>query len=104
MTARLIAVYRKPDDPDTFDTHYNDVHLPLARTMPGIRKVEVHRARKALIGDDDNYIVTVMHFDDAEALERATSSEEGMAAGKDAYKLSGGTVKLFVAECEEVQT
>ena len=102
MSARIIAVYRKPEDPEAFDAHYNDVHIPLAQKMPGLRKVEVLRAGKALIGDDDNYIVTVMHFDDADAVKAAAGSDEGMAAGKDAYKLSGGTVRLFVAECEEV--
>ncbi len=94
----IIAVYRKPDDPEAFDKHYRETHLPLARKMPGLRKVEVYTAGKSLIGSSDIYTIAIQHFDDMDSLNTAATSDEGMAAGKDAYKLAREKVHLFIAE------
>jgi len=39
--AKVIALYKKPTDPAAFDSHYWSTHMPLAKTMPGLRKYEV---------------------------------------------------------------
>lgn len=33
--ARMIAIYKTPDDKDTFDKHYFELHIPLAKNFPG---------------------------------------------------------------------
>jgi uncharacterized protein (TIGR02118 family) len=33
---KLIALYQTPDDPQSFMSHYNDVHLPLVKQTPGL--------------------------------------------------------------------
>lgn len=98
MSARIVVIYTKPEDLDAFSSHYNDVHVPLAKKMPGLRDMEVLESKKALIGEDDVHLVTILHFDDRAALDAATASDEGQAAGRDAYKLSGGKVRLLVCE------
>ena len=35
--AKVIALYKKPADPAAFDSHYWSTHMPLAKTMPGLR-------------------------------------------------------------------
>jgi len=35
MTARFLALYETPADPETFDRHYREVHIPLIRHLPG---------------------------------------------------------------------
>ena len=102
MSARVLAVWPKPEDAEAFDKHYDEVHMPLTRKMPGLRRAEVHRASKNVMPNEDVYVVTVLHFDDRAAAEAALGSDEGMAAGKDAYKLSGGRMQIFVADTSEV--
>ena len=39
--AKVIALYKKSADAAAFDAHYWSKHLPLAKTMPGLRSYEV---------------------------------------------------------------
>ncbi len=43
MTARFLALYETPADPEEFDRHYHDVHIPLGRRLPGLRRYTVGR-------------------------------------------------------------
>jgi uncharacterized protein (TIGR02118 family) len=38
MTARFLAVYETPADPNAFDRHYRVVHIPTAQRLPGLRR------------------------------------------------------------------
>ena len=40
---KLVALYRKPNDVGTFETHYKEIHTPLVRKMPGLKRLEVSR-------------------------------------------------------------
>lgn len=44
---KLIALYRYPEDPESFDKHYEQVHTPLVEKMPGLKKLEVTRIQGA---------------------------------------------------------
>jgi uncharacterized protein (TIGR02118 family) len=39
MTARFLALYETPADPETFDRHYRQTHIPLLRHLPGAAPV-----------------------------------------------------------------
>jgi uncharacterized protein (TIGR02118 family) len=51
MTARFLAVYGTPADPAAFDRHYREVHIPLLRQLPGLRRFTVSRDVTALHGE-----------------------------------------------------
>ncbi|WP_254206448.1 EthD family reductase [Nocardia alni] len=36
--ARLVVVYETPSDIDPFERHHDDVHIPLAKQYPGLRR------------------------------------------------------------------
>jgi uncharacterized protein (TIGR02118 family) len=38
MTARFLALYQAPADPEAFGRHYREVHIPLARQLPALRR------------------------------------------------------------------
>jgi uncharacterized protein (TIGR02118 family) len=38
MTARFLALYETPADPETVDRHYRQIHIPLLRHLPGLRR------------------------------------------------------------------
>ena len=97
---KLIALYRKPADVTAFEQHYREMHTPLAKKMPGLRKMEVARCFGSPGGEPKFYLVAEMYFDSKEALMAALGSPEGKAAGKDVMGFAGDLIHMMFAEVE----
>lgn len=98
---KLIALYRKPEDPEAFDRHYFEVHAPLAAKMPGLRRMEVARISGSPMGATEFHLIAEMYFDDRRAGDAAMASPEGRAAGKDLMGFAGKVVQLMWAEVRD---
>src|SRR5437016_14471400 len=98
---KLIALYKKPPDPSSFDRHYRDTHMPLVRKWPGLRKVELGRITGMLGGSEPPYyLIAEIYFDDQEAMHTALRSPESRARG-EARQCSGpGPVTLLSPQME----
>jgi uncharacterized protein (TIGR02118 family) len=83
QTARFVVMYDVPSDVDEFERHYNDVHIPLAKQYPGLRRYTRSHAPVAVIGEPC-YMVVMLDWDDMAALEAALGSEIGHRAAADA--------------------
>lgn len=95
---KLVAIYRKPEDVETFDQHYRQVHTPLAEKMPGLLKLEVNKIYGAPMGESHLHLIVEMYFESKEALNNAMSSPEGRVAGKDLAGFAGNLVSMHCAE------
>jgi len=95
---KLVALYRHPEDTADFDRRYFEEHLPLARKMPGLRRVEVSRSVGAPAGEPPYYLMAELYFDDRAALDAAMASEEGRAAAKNLMSFAGHLVRFLIAE------
>ncbi|WP_018131972.1 EthD family reductase [Effusibacillus pohliae] len=95
---KLVAIYRKPENMEEFDRHYNEVHAPLAAKMPGLLKLEVSKVYGTPMGESDLHLIAEMYFETKEALANALSSPEGRAAGKDLMGFAGKLVSMHFAE------
>ncbi len=95
---KLIALYKKPENPAEFDRLYFESHLPLARKMPGLQKADVSKITGAPQGDCEYYMVAQLYFDSMEALTAAMSSEEGRAAARNLMSFARGLVSMMFAE------
>jgi len=95
--ARMIVVWRKPQDARAFEEHYFATHVPLAKRLPGLRKYEVSAgAIVALNGAPaDTHLISILHFDSLEVIKRAFASPEGEACARD---------RQLMAPSEAVQT
>ena len=92
---KLIALYKRPADPAAFERHYADVHLPLARKVPGLERLVLNRPVPAPWGGDVPYhLIAELHFPDQETFEAAMRSPENRAAGRDLRQFAGDTVTL----------
>lgn len=98
---KLIALYKHPADTEAFDTHYHEVHTPLVRKMPGLRKLELASITGAPIGEPKHYLMAEMYFDDQDALQSALASPEGKATARDLMSFASDLVTLFYAEVKE---
>ena len=83
QTARFVVMYDTPSDIDAFERHYRDVHIPLAKRYPGLRRFTRSHDPAAVIGDPC-YMVVMLDWDDMAALEAALGSEIGRRTAEDA--------------------
>ena len=95
---KLVALYKKPNDPEAFDNHYFNVHMPLADKMPGLRRTEISKTVGAPMGEPPYYLMAELYFDDIDALKQAMSSPEGKAAAKDVMSFAGSIVTMMFAD------
>jgi uncharacterized protein (TIGR02118 family) len=86
MTARFLALYETPHDPGTFDRHYREVHIPLLRALPGLRRYAVGRDITALHGAAC-YLIAELEWDTMDELHAAFASPAGRATAADAARL-----------------
>ncbi|HEV8538873.1 MAG TPA: EthD family reductase [Bacteroidota bacterium] len=98
---KLVALYRKPPDVPGFDKHYFDIHLPLIRKTPGLRRLEVTRITGAPLGDAKYHVMAEMYYDSIDAMNAANASAEGRAAGKDLMGFAADVVILFFGDVKE---
>ena len=99
---KLVAVYKKPEDPAAFDKHYFETHVPLARKMPGLLKCEIEKGTGSPVpGTETPYLAAHMYFANKAALHSAMMSEEGKAAAKDLAGFAGKYVRMFFTEVVE---
>ena len=93
--AKLIVVYRIPRDPAEFDRYYAQVHIPLAKKIPGLRRLEVTRVTGAPSGASDLYLIAELYFDNAAAREAALASNEAKVTEADLSKFAEGIVSVY---------
>jgi uncharacterized protein (TIGR02118 family) len=103
--ARMLVIYPTPNDIEAFDRHYFDIHVPLAKKIPGLRKYEVNNGPiVSPIGPSNIHRIGTLYFDDLAALQKAFASPEGQAAGADRrlYAPDDSGVQMFLFDNREV--
>ncbi len=95
---RFLVVYETPPDPAAFDAHYRDVHIPLTKELPGLRRYTISRNTSAVRGGEPFYLVAELDWDDEDALEAAFASAAGQAAARDVAELATGGIRSMIFE------
>ncbi len=95
---KLIAVYASPDDEPEFERHYTSVHLPLARALPGLMRVETTKITGMPVGDRRFFMLTELYFDSQQMLETALASKEGRSFSRDLLVFGESSVTVFSGE------
>lgn len=99
MTVKLTVVYGTPEDADTFDKHYNEVHMPIVERWPGIERAEVAKVTGGPLGSASPYhVITEIYFADEDALNAALGSDAGREAGKDFMQIAPPGSFMAVSE------
>jgi uncharacterized protein (TIGR02118 family) len=101
-TARFIILWGTPTDPEAFDRHYREIHIPLTRQLPGLRRYALGRDVVPIRGEGTYHQIAELHWDDMAALRSAFDSEIGRAIAKDVDQLSRlATVQSMIYELED---
>jgi len=100
--ATAIALYNAPTDPEVFDSHYTSTHIPLAKTIPGLRSYRVSRGPVLTpSGPADYHLVAVLGIDSMSDLEAALASAEGQTVVADLARFATGGVTVLLFDDEE---
>jgi uncharacterized protein (TIGR02118 family) len=104
-TARFLVLWDTPADPDYFERHYREVHIPLVRGLPGLRRYTFSRNAVAVRGGDPYHRIAELDFDDMTALREAFRSPAGQATAADVAALASGAgarVHSMIYELEDI--
>ncbi len=94
MKAIILLTRRDGDTPEGFRRWWLEEHAPLARQLPGLRKL----AFNLVEGEADFDGVSELWFDSMEDFEAAYASEVGQRVAADSLAHVGGRVRLVVSE------
>ena len=101
--AKLIAMYRTPKDTDAFDSYYASIHIPLAKTVPGLRKYDVSGGPIAsATGATGWHLVATLHFDSLADIEAGLASPEGQATAADLANFADGGVEILFFDTADI--
>jgi uncharacterized protein (TIGR02118 family) len=96
---RLLALYHPPEDPAAFDKHYNEIHIPLARQLPGLLRYAVS---KNLPTGSPYYLIAELDWEDMASAQAALGSPIGAEAGADVAKFATTGAATLLYEVAEV--
>ena len=97
--AKVYALYKTPADPAAFERYYFDRHVPLAKTIPGLRSYEVTRGPIAAMGGPAPYhLIATLSFDSRAAIDAALVSPQGQATAGDLGNFATGGVDVLIAD------
>ena len=99
---RLTVLYGHPEDPQEFDRYYREVHIPLARTMKGLKGWTIGKCQASEPGQPPPYYMIVgLYADSREDIEAILASPEGQATVADVANFATGGATFFFND-EEV--
>jgi uncharacterized protein (TIGR02118 family) len=75
--SKLVVLYKKPADPEHFDKHFREVHVPLVQKMPGLRGFSFGPASTLDGGEGAFFWMFIGTFDSFAAINEALASPEG---------------------------
>jgi uncharacterized protein (TIGR02118 family) len=97
MTVKLVVLYTRPENPEEFERHYTEQHVPLVHKVPGLQQFEAGRFVAAGDNGELNYYrIAELTFADQDALQAGLASDEGKATGADFAEIAAPGSRLFV--------
>ena len=101
--AHIVVIYKTPKDAAAFDKHYSEIHVPIAKKLPGLRKYEISRGLVATpAGPSGFHLIATLYFDSMAAIQAAFASTEGKAAAVDVQKFATGGADMILFDTKEV--
>ena len=101
--AKLFAIYQQPADAAAFDNYYFNKHVPLAKTLPGLRSYEVTRGDvMGMAGKHSVYLVAILEFESMAAIGAAMASPQGQATAADLANFAAAGVDVMMGDTRMV--
>ena len=96
---KYVALYRTPEDPETFDKNYFGTHVPIVNDTPGLVRAELARVTRMMVGEPAYYVLAELYFDSVESMKAAFKTEPWRASGDNLQSWGGmDLVTMFTAQ------
>lgn len=95
---KLTVLYGAPTDESAFDSHYETVHAPLVRKIPGLQRFEYGKPGTLDGSPSPHYLMADLWFDDMAAFGTAMGSPEGQETAGDIENFASGGATMLVTE------
>src|SRR5215212_2587512 len=79
----FFVAYGQPPDAGAFDRHYFDVHVPLAKGLPGLRRYSISRNPTTVRGPGPYHLVALLDWDAMDSLRQDFASPLGEQVARD---------------------
>ncbi|KXF49977.1 hypothetical protein AXA44_21880 [Rhodococcus sp. SC4] len=99
---RIAVCYGQPEDPESFEHHYREIHVPLARAVPGVRRITYGRCEPMGGKPAPHFFVAALYFDTAEAASVGLSSPEMHTTADDVANFATGGVVMYRQSEDEI--
>lgn len=102
--AKMTVIYNTPKDIDFFEKHYFEVHVPLAKQLPGLLKYEISDAAiMSTTGHTEPYRIANLYFESMEAMMNSFRSEIGQKCAADRKILAANEdVQIYLYDTKSV--
>ena len=102
---KLIVVYPRPKDIESFERVYKNEHVPMAvAKLGGKTKIVASKIVGSPQGTPPFHRIAEIHFPSMEALQACAASEGGKQTLANAVAISSGGAPIFLVAEEEVFT
>ena len=99
---KYVALYRMPEDPESFDNDYFKTHVPIVDETPGLVRTEIAKVRRTVVGEPAYYLMAELYFESPETMRAAFKSEPWVRSGENLQEWGGmDLVTMFTAEVVE---
>jgi uncharacterized protein (TIGR02118 family) len=100
VNTKITLIYDNPLDPEVFEAAYAE-HLALARTIPGIQRIETSRVWPKEDGSPTPaYRMVDLYFPDYDAASVAVTTDEARAFFPSVMDVATGGVRITFADVE----
>ncbi|MFY9865190.1 MAG: EthD family reductase [Trebonia sp.] len=96
---RLLVLYNPPEDAVAFDKYYNEIHIPLAKQLPGLVRYTISRN---LAANAQYYLIAELDWADMASAQAALRSPIGAACAADVAKFATTGAPSLLFEVAEV--
>ena len=102
--AKMTVIYQTPKDVEFFEKHYFEVHIPLAKQLPGLLKYEINEGPIVSTTGHSSFRIANLYFESMEAMKNAFASEIGRQCAADRKILAPNDedVQIYLYDSKEV--
>lgn len=102
--AKMTVIYKIPKDKESFEKHYFDIHIPLAKQLPGLIKYEINDwPIISTTGNSEVYRIANLYFDSLELMMESFKSDIGQKCALDRKVLADNdNVQIYLYDTKDV--
>lgn len=101
---KMTVIYQTPKDISAFEKHYFNVHIPLAKQLPGLIKYEINDGEIQSTTGHSSFRIANLYFESLDAMKQAFISEIGQKCAVDRRVLAPDNedVQIYFYDTKDV--